>query len=99
MDENADTGSPNVLPRILAGSLWLLWQAIRWSLLAGLIVLEPIVRIALGSFALLGTLTALFWRFAVDPPGFPFFTVLAISLACMPGLALYYALMRWLAEN
>jgi hypothetical protein len=83
---------------ILSGLAWLSWQAFRWPLLAFMIVLEPVVRVALGLSALLGTLTALFWRFAVDPPGFPFFIILGISLACIPALAVYYLAMRLLAE-
>lgn len=97
MNGSENKASRNVLTGILVGLLWLLWQAIRWSLLAGLIVLEPIVRVALGSFALLGTLTALFWQFAVDPPRFPFVTILTLSLACVPLLALYYRLLSYLA--
>jgi hypothetical protein len=83
-----------VLAGVLVGLLWIAWQAIRWPILSLLIVLEPIVRVTLCAFALLGTLTALFWRFAVDPPGFPFFTILLLSLACVPLLALYYTLLR-----
>lgn len=99
MDRSENNGPPGVLRGFLATLAWLLWQAIRWPVLALLIVLEPIFRAALGLFALLGTLTALFWRFVVDPPGFPFFTVLAISLACIPALAMYYLVLRALAEG
>lgn len=99
MDRSEHNGPPGILTGILAGLAWLLWQVIRWPILALLIVLEPVVRVALGLLALLGTLTALFWRFAVDPPGFPFFTILAISLACIPALAMYYIALRVLAEG
>lgn len=93
------TRASTVLATLLAGLLWIVWQGIRWPILSLLIVLEPIVRVALCAFALLGTLTALFWRFAVDPPGFPFFTILALSLACIPVLALYYVLLRFFARH
>lgn len=97
--DRGDNRKVRAAPRaILSGLAWLLWQAIRWPLLAFMIVLEPVVRAALGLFALLGTLTALFWRFAVDPPGFPFFTILGISLACIPALAVYYLALRLLSE-
>lgn len=86
-----------MLARLLAGLLWIAWQAIRWPILSLLIVLEPIVRVTLCALALLGTLTALFWRFAVDPPAFPFFTILALSLACIPVLAMYYAVLAFFA--
>lgn len=99
MHRSENNGPPGILTGILAALGWLLWQAIRWAILALLIVLEPLVRVALGLFALLGTLTALFWRFVVDPPGFPFFTILAISLACIPALAMYYLALRVLAEG
>lgn len=88
-----------MLAGILLGLLWIAWQALRWTILSLLIVLEPIVRITLCALALLGTLTALFWKLAVDPPGFPFFTILALSLACVPLLAAYYALLGVFARR
>jgi hypothetical protein len=42
-------------------------------------VLEPVVGFVFGSLALLGVLTALFWRL-VGPAHFPFLLVLGISL-------------------
>jgi hypothetical protein len=79
--------------------VWLLWQAIRWPVLAMLIVLEPLIRIALGGFALVGTLTALMIRFAVDRPRFPFWGTLCVSLGCVGLLMLYYAAIRLLAKR
>lgn len=60
--------------------LWLLWQCIRVPALLLLVVFEPVVSFVLGSLALLGVLTALFWKL-VRPPHFPFFLVLGISSA------------------
>jgi hypothetical protein len=76
------------------GILWLLWQAIRWPVLTFLIVLEPLVRFVLCGFALLGTLTALMFRFTVDRPQFPFWGTLGLSLSCVGLLMLYYAVIR-----
>jgi hypothetical protein len=44
-----------------------------------LLVLEPVVTLVLGALALLGVLTALFWKF-FGPPNFPFLLMLSISL-------------------
>ena len=82
-----DAINPRVFPstkfpgakNLLARSLWLLWQAIRLPTFLFLSILEPVVGLVLGSLALLGVLTALFWRF-VGPPHFPFLLVLGVSL-------------------
>lgn len=78
--------------------LWLLWQCIRVPTLLLLVVLEPVASIVLGSLALLGVLTALFWKL-VGPPHFPFFLVLCISLGFEFALVLYHALLRLLGTN
>jgi hypothetical protein len=82
---------------VLAGVLWLLWQAIRLPLLALLTILEPIVSTLLAAAALLGVLTALFWKFAADRPNFPFFGTLAISVGCFLLLTLYHGAIRLLS--
>jgi hypothetical protein len=76
-------------------TLWLLWQCVRVPLLLLLVTLEPVVNLVLGSLALLGVLTALFWEL-VGPPGFPFFLVLTIALGFQFVLLLYDALLRFL---
>lgn len=76
-------------------TLWLLWQCVRLPLLLLLVPLEPVVNLVLGSLALLGVLTALFWEL-VGPPGFPFFLVLTIALGFQFVLLLYHALLRLL---
>ena len=81
----------------LAGLLWLLWQATRLSVLALLMILEPIVSAILAAAALLGTLTAVFWKLASDRADFPFFGVLALSLGCFFLLTLYHAAIRLLS--
>jgi hypothetical protein len=63
-----------------------------------LVILEPVVSFVLGSLALLGVLTALFWKL-VGPPHFPFFLVLGISLSFELALILYHALLRLLGTD
>jgi hypothetical protein len=60
-------------------ALWVVWQCVRSPLFLFLLVLEPVVSFVLGAFALLGVLTALFWKF-FGPPNFPFLLMLSISL-------------------
>jgi hypothetical protein len=82
---------------VLAGLLWLIWQAIRVPVLALLMILEPIVSTVLVAAALLGTLTALFWRLASDRSDFPFVGVLALSVGCFLLLTLYHGAIRLLS--
>jgi|SRR6185437_4421640 len=76
---------------VLAGLLWLIWQAVRLPVLALLMILEPIVSTLLVAAALLGTLTAFFWKLASHRADFPFFGVLALSVGSLFLLALYHA--------
>jgi hypothetical protein len=77
-------------------ALWVGWQCIRLPTFLFLLVLEPVVTFVLGALALLGILTALFWKF-FGPPNFPFFLMLGISLGFELALILYRKLLRWLA--
>ena len=72
------------------------WQCIRLPLFLFLLVLEPVVTFVLGALALLGVLTALFWKF-LGPPNFPFLLMLGISLGLELALIVYRKLLRWLA--
>jgi hypothetical protein len=87
------------LRAVLLGISWLLWQVIRWPLFALLVVLEPIACVGLSTFALLGTLCAFLFRFAVHRPDFPFWGMLGVSLACVGLLAFYYAGLRLLSAR
>jgi hypothetical protein len=78
-------------------ALWLLWQCIRLPLFLFLAILEPVVSFVLGSLALLGILTAFFWKLA-SPPHFPFLLMLGISLAFALALTCYHALLRSLSS-
>jgi hypothetical protein len=88
-----------ILLGLLAGALWIIWQAVRSTLLAFLVILEPIVGILLSALALLLTLTAFLWKFASDRPDFPFFLVLGSALACFLALALYRGLIQLLSAR
>ena len=73
----------------------ILWHGIRLPALLFLAVLEPIVTFVLWGFALLGVLTALFYR-AIGMPHFPFWTVLAVSLLFAAMSVIYQGLIRFL---
>jgi hypothetical protein len=95
-----DAINPRVFPNatfpaaknVLARSLWLQWQGIRLPTFLLLAILEPVVSLVLGSLALLGVLTAFFWRF-VGPPHFPFLLVLGVSLGFELVLIIYRKLL------
>jgi hypothetical protein len=87
---------PNIAAGLVRRTLWVGWQCIRLPLLLFLLVLEPIVTLVLGTLALLGVLTALFWKF-FGPPNFPFLLVLSISLGLELALIVYHKLLRLLA--
>src|SRR5689334_18893718 len=78
--------------------LWLLWQCVRVPAVLFLVILEPVVSFVLSALALLGVLTALFWKL-VGPPHFPFVLVLSISLGFELALVLYHALLRLLGAK
>ena len=77
-------------------ALRIVWQSIRLPLFVFLLVLEPVVSLVLGTLALLGVLTALFWKF-FGPPNFPFLLMLSISLGLELALIVYHKLLRLLA--
>ncbi|SRR6266699_7117471 len=82
---------------LVSFTLWILWQCIRLPLFLLLAILEPVVSFVLGSLALLGVLTALFWKLA-GPAHFPFLLVLATSLSFGLMLVAYHPLLRWLSR-
>lgn len=90
------TSSPIALG-LLAGLFWIVWQAVRLPVLALLTILEPIVSTVLVAAALLGTLTAFFWKLTSDRPDFPFFGVLALSVGCFLLLGLYHGVIHFLS--
>jgi hypothetical protein len=92
----ANDSRPTVAADLGGCALWVVWQCIRLPLFLFLLVLEPAVTFVLGALALLGVLTALFWKF-FGPPNFPFFLMLGISLGLELALIVYRKLLRLLA--
>lgn len=99
MRESSDSTWGPITLGVLGGLMWLVWQAIRLPLLALLKILEPLVSTLLAAAALLGTLTAFFWKFVADRPHFPFFGVLALSVSCFLVLSLYHGAIRLLSGD
>ncbi len=79
--------------RILAGTLRLLWHVLRLPVFMFLAILEPVVSFVLGALALLGVLTALFFKF-YGVPHFPFALMLGVSVGFGLMQVGYYALLR-----
>lgn len=65
-------------------------------LLAVLVLLEPVVQPLLCAIALLALGTAIFFRFLIGDPAFPFSGMLALALICILLLGLYYRVVRFL---
>jgi len=78
---------------LLRGTLWLLWHAVRLPAYTFLVILEPVVRFILGALAMLGVLTALFFK-VYGVPHFPFALMLGVSVGLALVLTGYYALLR-----
>lgn len=70
-----------------------LWRGIRLPVFAILLVLEPAVTFLCLGIALLGVLTTVFFKLAAVPH-FPFWTMLAISMALVFVRMLYGGLLR-----
>jgi len=79
--------------RFLPGTLRLLWHVLRLPVFMFLAILEPVVSFVLGALALLGVLTALFFKF-YGVPHFPFALMLGVSVGFGLMQAGYYALLR-----
>lgn len=84
--------SRRFLPRIFA----IIVRTIAALLLAVLVLLEPLVQPLLCAIALLAFGTAIFFRFLICDPAFPFSGMLALSLICILLLCLYYRVARLL---
>jgi hypothetical protein len=72
------------------------WACARLPVLALLVILEPLVRFALSSLALLLVLTALFLEVA-SSRAIPFWGMLGMAVGCVALLALYQGLIRGLS--
>lgn len=76
----------------------LLWRVAALPVLLILVILEPVVTFMLAGLALLGLLVTLFFYF-VGSPGFPVWTMLALSLGFALMLIPYHALIRLLSSR
>jgi hypothetical protein len=75
------------------------WHSVRIPVLAVLVVLEPFVSIILAALTVLGVFFALFFRFLVRLPHFPFWTMLGISVGFATILMVYYGIIRILSNR
>jgi hypothetical protein len=75
-----------------------LWRVTTLPVLLTLVILEPVVTLLLAGLALLGLLLTLFF-YLVGPPGFPVWTMLALSLGFAIVLVPYHALIRLLSSR
>jgi hypothetical protein len=82
-----------------AAALRLAWHSIRLPILAVLVVLEPFVSIVLSALTVLGIFFALFFRFLVRLPHFPFWMMLGVSVGCATLLLMYYGIIRILTSR
>ena len=79
----------------LRTALRALWLVVRLPTFTLLAIPTPVVRLLLGSLALLGVLMALFWKL-VGPPDFPFIGMLGAAIGCRLVLAGYEKILRLL---
>ncbi len=78
---------------LLRGMLRFLWHAVRLPVYVFLVILEPVVSFILEALALLGVLTALFFKF-YGVPDFPVALMLGMSVGFGLMLVGYYVLLR-----
>ena len=80
-----------------AGVLAVSWRALSAPVHSVLALLEPFVSGVLGLLALLGICTSVAFKFL--RPSFPFWTMMATSMAFLVALMLYHALLRATASK
>lgn len=80
------------------GVLSFLICIVRAPLVLILAFLEPFVRLVLMGMAVLGVLTAIMYRASGVAPHFPFWPMLGMSFGCVLLLAIYHAILRFLAR-
>jgi len=73
-------------------ALAIAWRALCVPVHSVLALIEPIANIILGLLALLGICMSLAFRFV--RPGFPFWTMMAVSLGLFGALMLYHTALR-----
>jgi CHASE2 domain-containing sensor protein len=81
---------------VVRDALILLARCVCFPVLAILLIVEPIIRVALSAVALASILIACFFEFLTQVPNFPFLGMLGIAVASVVLLKAYYALLRML---
>jgi hypothetical protein len=84
---------------LLAGTVRVLWNAIRLPIAATLLALEPVVEFVCGAGLVLGILASVLFEMSAVGPRFPFAKVLGISLSFGVILFLYYGLLSLFVED
>ena len=84
----------SVARQIVYALVRIVWTLVRLPVLALLFVLEPFVCGLLWLFATFGILGALFYRFLVHDPRFPFWPALGLSVGMALLAGAYYGLIR-----
>jgi hypothetical protein len=89
------------LVRVIGWTALAAWRATRITLLALLVVLEPLVRTVLSGAAVLLIAMALFFEYGygATPPSFRFVPMLLCGLGCAIALVGYYTLIRFLIQS
>jgi hypothetical protein len=93
-----ETGIKHRRP-LLAGTVRVLWNAVRLPIAAALLALEPVVGFVCGAGLVLGLLASILFEMSAVGPRFPFAKVLGISLSFGVILFLYYGLLSVFVED
>lgn len=85
-----------------SGRLWRealrwIWRLVRLPIVTVLVILEPVVSLVFGGFALLGVLMTLFYTL-IRLPHFPTWTMLTLSVGFGLAVRLYRGLILILAR-
>ena len=80
-------------------ALRLAWHSVRLPVLSVLMILEPFVSTILSALTVLGVFFALFFRFLLRLPHFPFWMMLGTSVGFAVILMLYYIIIRILSSR
>lgn len=78
---------------LLAGTIRVLWNAVRLPVAATLLLLEPLVAFVCGAGLVLGVLACVLFEMSAAGPRFPLTKALGISLCFGVILFLYYGLL------
>jgi hypothetical protein len=84
---------------LLAGTVRILWNAMRLPIAAALLALEPVVGFVCGLGLVLGIIASILFEISAVGPKFPFLKVLSISLSFGLILFFYYGLLSLFVED